>query len=1018
MKNHSYFFFAFLFIISSVNAQGVRYGSKVTLQGKIIDATTQKPVSFANIGFVEKSVGTVSDGDGNYTLEFAPALLDATDRLQFSVIGYKTRIFSKNESLLGTSKPFNIFLDPEPYSLDEVIVGESKRRKSTIGDLDYDERIIGYWKDIEGLGGEILTKVKVRSKNTKLHNLKFKVLENGSDSLLVRVNVYDVDRGVVGRNLLKESINYTIDAKSGLVSIPLEKYGIYVHENIIVGIELLKIYGSQIGFSLAGSRSEGISFVRYKSQDRYKPVEKTTMAFELDMSTPDKNGNSVDERDLSNHIIVYWDSSASTDHRDINKELEIIASLLNKTKEAQVDVIKFSMTASEEKTFYMHRGKSKDIIEYLKSSEYNSIGHIEALPRPELRDNTAILLVTAGQTMVSDITPDFPAPVFVITTSKEANLEDLEKLAVYSDGDILDGSKETVKELLKRYTHFIDEAPIEKFPKTLASGSVSFKQGDSLVALQGVTVSVQDSYRTTSTDNLGNYRIAATTDDILSMRFPGMKEKEVKVSSRDKNNVLLEPTVEMLDQVIIVGKKEEETLVNTSTGMRNEDAVGYKNTNIQGEEIFARHTTLGQILRRRSEIQVLYDPFTRKEIFIFPRTYYASIRNPQSPIIIIDGLIYKQDSITVIPQIDTQTIKSINVSSSLAAGNRYGSIAAGGVIDIKTINGNPDFSEKKEKPSALVQGNDYEDIGIVLLGSIEQSDVQKRLAIGANIADSKEIYFNLLKSRTNAGIEFYMEAFDFFKDENPQFAKEAVTSMIAKAPQNPQVLRTVAYALGELEEYELTAHLYEHILKIAPRDIQSYRDLANAHLDTGNYKESFELYKTILANSSDGIDFKPLQETAENELKRLITFHKSEVSFSDLPNELLVGELNKDQRLVFEWNDPSIQFELQFVNPERKFFTWDHTIYKNQEKVVEGIKNGMMIQEFELDNLSEGEWLINLSYLSENTNSKESPYLKYTLYSDYGTSLEKKETKIISLSQMGQKTTIDRININQSNYEN
>ena len=83
----------------------------------------------------------------------------------------------------------------------------------------------------------------------------------------MRVNVYDVNHyGLVGQNLLSQSIKHTISTKQGLVSIPLEDYGIYVHSNIIVGIELLKVYGRQIGFSLAGSMSKGTSFIRYKSQ--------------------------------------------------------------------------------------------------------------------------------------------------------------------------------------------------------------------------------------------------------------------------------------------------------------------------------------------------------------------------------------------------------------------------------------------------------------------------------------------------------------------------------------------------------------------------------------------------------------------------------------------------------------------------------------------------------------------------------------------------------------------------------
>ena len=1017
---YSIFLLAFLlfWIPVKLQAQGIQYGSRVVLKGKVIDGKTQQPIPFANIGFIGKEIGTVSDDDGSYSLSFAPALLESTDRLQFSVIGYKKRILSKDESLLAVGKPLNITLSPEPYSLNEVVIGETKRKKSTIGDLNYDERIIGYWKDIEGLGGEILTKVKVRRKNTKLHNLKFKVLENGADSLLVRVNVYDTSQGLVGQTLLNESIQYTIKSKGGVVNIPLEKYGIYVHSNIVVGIELLKVYGRQIGFSLAGSQSTGISYVRYKSQGYYKPVEETSMAFKLDVSTPDKKGNSIEKRALPNYLMLYYDTSASTAYRDLEKELAIVERLLKETKEAQVDVVKFSLKAEEKKTFYLKKGKAEAIVAYLKDSEYNSLGDIEALPRPDVRENSAIILVTSGQTFLSQITPNFPAPIFAITTNPDGNKEQIEKLTVYSDGDILDGSKESIKELTKRFTRVIEEPPVKTVVYPTAFGKVSYTLGDSLVALQGARVMVQGSYTSTFTDFDGNYKIAVAPEGVLSVDFPGMKSKNVQIGMRGKTDVVLEPSSEMLDQIVVVGKSEDKNLTTTPSGIKNENAIGFKNKVITEDNIYARYTTLAQILRSESNIEVRFDPFTREEVFVFPRTFYASVLTPQPPIIVIDGIIYQQDGSAQIPQLDTQNIKSINISSSITATTQFGSIAAGGVIAIRTKSGNATAVINKEKPSALIKGNDYNELSVSDLSVLPRSDIQKRLAQTNSLDAAKEEYFTMLKVRTNPGLDFYMEVYKFFKNEDPQFAKASILSMVARAPENKQLLRTVGYALQDLGDTELSSRLYKKILKVAPNDIQSYRDLAKAQLANREYKNAFEGYKTILANSTEGLDFSPLQETAENELRRLIAFYKPKVSYQDLPNELLVGGFKKDQRLVFEWNDPAVQFELQFVNPQKKFFTWKHTIYENQEKITSDIKNGMMIVEFELDNLSEGEWLINLSHLIESKNSRETPYMRYTLYTDYGTSKEKAQTKIIPLNLLQEKTTIDKITNTPIKHEN
>lgn len=1013
------YYFLLLLFLSFSGVLNAQYGSRVTIIGSVTDSKTQRPVEFANIGFVGVGVGTVSDADGNFTLNFAPGTLKATDKFQVSVIGYLSQTFSKNDVLRKVGSPFNISLKAEPYSLDEVIVGETKRTKSTIGDLDYDERIIGYWKDIEGLGGEITTKVKVRRKNTKLHNLTFKVLDNGADSLLVRVNVYDVnDYGLVGQNLLNQSIKHTISERGGEVTIPLSEYGIYVHSNIIVGIELLKVYGRQIGFSLSGSRSKGISFIRYRSQDFFKPVENTSMAFKLEISTPARKGSGPEERELPEFITLYWDASALSDDRNIEKELDVVDEILDKTREAQVDVVKFAQGYEERKTFYMHKGKTSSIIDFLENTNYSGTANFIDLPRPETKEKAAVILVTQGQTVLSKIKPDFPCPVFALSSNYNASKVQLEELSFFTDGDFLDASLENRKELLKRYTHFIEEKPIEKLPTAIASGTISYKSKEKEIPLQGATVSLQDSYTTVQTDVNGNYRIAASPDDILDVSFPGMNAQSVEISERGRKNVVLTPIYDVLDEVVLTGKKEEKELVQTTQGMRDADAVGYANNLIKEEEITSQYTTLGQVLQREAGVEVRYDPFTRREVYIFPRTFYNSILTPQPPIIVIDGVIYDQTDDSQLPELDMQNIKSINPNSSLMATTRYGSIAAGGVIEIKTKTGNTTSNKKVEKPSALAKGNEYTEVAKSMNEVVTPSDVYRRLLQATSPKGAQEVYFNLLKTRSNPSVSFYMDAYEYFKKNDPVFAPRVITSVVAKAPNNKQALRTAAYALEELSMYDQAVSLYEHIKNIAPSDVQSHLDLARAYDNNKEYKKAFEGYKTILTNEFEEIDFASIQETAENELRRLAKLHRSRVSFKDLPDELLRIDFKKDIRLVFEWSDPAVQFELQFVSPDQKFFTWEHTMEKNATEVSTDLKVGKMIKEFELDSESQGEWLINLSVLNDNMNPKTAPYLKYTLYRDYATSKEKKELKIIPLEKIAQKTTIDNITINQSTYEN
>lgn len=88
-------------------------GTNIT--GKVTDANTGDPVPFANIIFINTSIGTTTDFDGNYVLETN----NPTDSITASYIGYKP----KNRPLLkGRSQVVNFQLEEDVISLQEVVV--------------------------------------------------------------------------------------------------------------------------------------------------------------------------------------------------------------------------------------------------------------------------------------------------------------------------------------------------------------------------------------------------------------------------------------------------------------------------------------------------------------------------------------------------------------------------------------------------------------------------------------------------------------------------------------------------------------------------------------------------------------------------------------------------------------------------------------------------------------------------------------------------------------------------------
>jgi uncharacterized protein YfaP (DUF2135 family) len=91
-------------------------------------------------------------------------------------------------------------------------------------------------------------------------------------------------------------------------------------------------------------------------------------------------------------------------------------------------------------------------------------------------------------------------------------------------------------------------------------------------------------------------------------------------------------------------------------------------------------------------------------------------------------------------------------------------------------------------------------------------------------------------------------------------------------------------------------------------------------------------------------------------------------------------------RLVFEWNDPEAEFNLQFVNPQKRFFNWEHNRMTSAERIKDEILNGYTSEEFEFYGEGvQGKWILNATYLDNiDATNREPLVLKCTLYQNFG----------------------------------
>ena len=258
--------------------------SQTVFKGVVTDADTGLSLPYVNIGFIAKGLGTVSDENGEFNFLFDPAKLSDLDTLKVSSLGYKEYKLPFSKVLAQDMKYTKIELEPDVVSLNEVVLTSSKRKKRS-----KTEKMVGYsfvgqlkngsWEGDGALGGELVTKINVNKKKRELNAFYFYVLKNTSDSLLLRVNVYDGTTKVPEKKLSNKNITYTLKTKIGKVGIDLTPFNITVENDFSIGIELLKVYGDKIDLVVAGDDTPGVSYRRYISQGEWKRYSKDALTY-------------------------------------------------------------------------------------------------------------------------------------------------------------------------------------------------------------------------------------------------------------------------------------------------------------------------------------------------------------------------------------------------------------------------------------------------------------------------------------------------------------------------------------------------------------------------------------------------------------------------------------------------------------------------------------------------------------------------------------------------------------------
>ena len=262
--------------------------AQLAFLGRVVDAKTGEPIPFVNIGIMNRAIGTVSDEEGNFLLEFRRNKVQSGDVLRISSLGYEPSEVPLSR-LEQSTEHFTFRLNPVPIGLNEVVVSTSElyEVEEELGYPNLLGRGIGYWKDSVALGGELGSRIRIDKGLRRLNVLFFHILDNPSDSVQLRVNIYQTigNNRLPGPNLNTsgQNILHTLRKGEVLTAIDLKPFEIWVRDDFIVSLELLGVFGTdRVGLSLpAGDYPGGNSFRRYASQDSWEKIDEAVVGFTI-----------------------------------------------------------------------------------------------------------------------------------------------------------------------------------------------------------------------------------------------------------------------------------------------------------------------------------------------------------------------------------------------------------------------------------------------------------------------------------------------------------------------------------------------------------------------------------------------------------------------------------------------------------------------------------------------------------------------------------------------------------------
>lgn len=223
----------FIFLLLLIGFSGF---TQSTLQGTVLDADNDQPLPYVNVGVVGRSVGTVTDDSGSFTLEIPDAY--SKDSLRISMLGYEPVSYLVNDLKIGLASTI-IKLKPTDFEIEAVEISSTKLKSKILGSTS-SSMVMAAGFTTNDLGNEVCVRINVKKDPVYLQYFNFHIAINKCDTVTFRVNIYKLNNDLPGESLLHENLIVSTSKKSGWVTVDLRPFALWLEDDLAIGVEYIK----------------------------------------------------------------------------------------------------------------------------------------------------------------------------------------------------------------------------------------------------------------------------------------------------------------------------------------------------------------------------------------------------------------------------------------------------------------------------------------------------------------------------------------------------------------------------------------------------------------------------------------------------------------------------------------------------------------------------------------------------------------------------------------------------------